>query len=465
MPVEKQLLTAVHFFFLLKEDQKDMQKLWSRLSPQAAGKAELPALQQLDDVQEDPSGYCHIVHRVRGEDLDLCLVMLADLSVLQVMYHLPASEPLIARWRQAMLTIEKDRLNLKEDVTVFGETSVLIALDGAEAEFLDAAESSGAAGGLKISEIDPAASGGGHPLLCKLASPDEHAQDLYALYATEPEALVTTNITQIDSLIKKLSKSSAYFEEQRNTIIRERIKIDREIGELLHHYVMVSDDDGQPDAALLESRVDSLSQMFGFLATDSLLVRQAAERLQRDIAALEKTLASTLKPGGKDEIGDHYLGAFKSGLLSARDEAANLEFSRENANAAIDVVRTQVELLRAGEEAAIQGQTRELLSRSLVLQQERLSLQVAAGFVEFVLLFYYLLKSWEGIAGMEVFEHIPSLYRMLVIGALSASAALGTHFLAQTLSHRTLKNKGLWISTASLVLSFIAAVILTVSNA
>ncbi|MEK7816956.1 MAG: hypothetical protein AAB281_01740, partial [Actinomycetota bacterium] len=130
----------------------------------------------------------------------------------------------------------------------------------------------------------------------------------------------------------------------------------------------------------------------------------------------------------------------------------------------VEIVRTEVEIMRAGEDAAIQAQTRELLHRSLMLQQERMALRLAATFVEFVLVFYYVLKSWEGVVGIETFERIPSLLRMLVVFMIAGGTALGTHFVAQGLQRRKFESKTLlWLLLALVAIVSAAAMMIIVT--
>lgn len=461
-----QVLTAVHYIYLLKEDQADTSRLWAALIEVAQGEvATAPDLGLLMEPQQGPEGFCQLIHRVRGADLDLCLVMLADLAAVQMVYRGDPESSLEKRWSRALAAIEADRQRIQVDaVTVFGETTLLLGSGDEAAQIAGAAEAAPGATVSLQTDLDPHITGGGRPVLSALAGHGETQRDYFALAAPDPEEVVATAFPYVDSLIKKLGRSAAYFGEQRRTIVTERTGVDREVGALLHQQV-VSGRQERSDAASLEQRIEALSRMFGMLATDSLLVRQASDRLERDISQLDQALGRLAAgAAGIDEIGAHFLQSFRGELEAARDEAANLEFSRQNAQAAIEVVRTQVELLRAGEEAAIQEQTRELLSRSLVLQKERLALQVAAGFVEFVLVFYYVIKSWEGVAGVEPVEHIAPIVRLIVVGGFSASAAVGTHFLAQTMQNRSYRNRGLWISVACLVLSLSAMVILTIAN-
>lgn len=470
MPDKNRHISAIHYFYLLKDDLGDLQKVWSLLTSPTGSAHEQPIAAGLGLAGEGSDGYCKIVHRVPGEDLDFCLMMLTDLYAVELIYHRQSAPGLKQRWQKVLDLIEADRSRLLAgEVTIFGETTVMVTEEASRVEIAQAITGLMQAEQLITGTINPILAGGTKPLLVNLISNDK-GRDFYALSAPELQANFSEIFPQVDSLIKKLKRSSAYFEEQRNAIIGERTEIDRQVGSLLHRQVVTGG--GELMAEQLEEQIARLSKMYGMLATDSLLVRQAADRLERDLNQLKRAFDIFFtKADGEDAEGGegegmrhYYLNLFGGELVATHTELKDLNFSRENAQAAIEVVRTQVELLRAGEEAAIQGQTKELLSRSLLLQQERLALQVAAGFVEFVLVFYYVLKSWEGIAGQSQVEHIPPLVRLVVIGSMAASAAVGTHFLARSLHQRSWKNPGLLVSVAILALSLAAMVVFTITS-
>lgn len=464
MPEELQPLAAVHYYYLLKNDDQDLQRLWSTLTTGADdldSSQTFPSLGLISPAGET-GDRCRIVHRAKRAGSLFCLCMLSDMSVIEVNY--PRQESgLESDWRRVMEAVESDRDRLLSAVSgVFGETTVLVAPAGTSAETMVKAAGVAAERAL-ATRLNPEVAGEEQTLLVHFPDLTDDGRDYYAIAAVDPQTFSATIFPEMDSLIKKLGRTARYFEEQRQAIVSERADVDREVGALLHRQV-VTDTSGANGAALLEDQIVSLSRMFGMLATDSLLVRQSSEGMSQYIKLLNRELRVITATGSSDEIGAHYVNRFSLDLAETHTENHNLDFSRQNAQAAIEVVRTQVEIMRAGEEAAIQQQSQEILSRSLVLQKERLALQVAAGFVEFVLVFYYVLKSWEGVVGQEVVEHISPLWRLTVIGGFSAAAALGTHFLAQALQHQSWKIRGLWFSVSLLVLSLATMVMLTVAN-
>ncbi len=489
MPEQARQVIAAHYFYLLQEDEADLQKLWSSLTAAAGGAPENAAYSlDLAAPAGEAAGRCQIVHRVQRSERDFCLTLISGLAVVEVLYRRVDFEPPQQAWPAALRSIDADRGRAGAlGVPLFGETTVLVTDEDGEtgprlanvigtlaSRKKPAAEAGAAPGAIRIrhpvpatrilvSELDRAVAASGSPLLFNAIDHGDRSRDFFAVSSPEPGLTLSTMLPQLDAFIKKLGRQASHFSDQRRAIADERSQIDKQVAAILHQQVVtVTNGAG---TGRLEDNIAHLSRMFGMLATDALLVRQAEDRLRNGLEALDAALGLQLKkgPGAKDEIGSHYRAGFSADLEDAHTEAVRLNFSRQNAQAAIEVVRTQVELLRAGEEAAIQNQTKELLSRSLLVQQERLALQVAAGFVEFVLVFYYVLKSWEGIAGQNTVDSIPAALRLLIIGGISAGAAAGTHFLARALHRRSMKNPGLWISAAVLLLALAAMIIFTVA--
>lgn len=457
-------VSAVHYIYVLKDDE-DLKKVWSALAVGTSVAEESFSLDLTSGGHHHGRG-CTVIRRAAGDGFGLCLAMLPDLAAIQITYgagEAASGDATARRWQELLARVEAHRERaLGEDVTVMGETTLLVAGEMAAKDLVETGGAVLPAGSLLLTEVDPAIAGGGTPLLAWLLPRDRKSRDYFLLAAGHPEELAGNLLPEADSYIKKLDKAVKYFAHQRQTIVRERLNVDREVSAILHERVVASSDSINPGR--LEEEITTLSRMFGVLATDSHLVRKASEKIEKDLHRLEYALSPIrISESGKDEIGDYLANKFNAEFANARIESGNLDFSRENARAAIEVVRTQVDLLRAGEEAALQAQTKEILDRSLLLQEERLALQVAAGFIEFVLVFYYTLKSWEGVAGQELVEHISPILRLLVVSGIAAGASLGTHYLARAIQEKR-SNPVVWFAAVLIVLSFIAMVILTITT-
>lgn len=492
---ENQPIIAAHYFYFLKEDRESLRQLWSYLDSDAGADQAQPGLTgQLEDTNLQVHG-CSVLHCARQGELDFCLAMLPDLAVIEIISRSQAG-PSSESWRKFLSQVDDYRGRATADgLSLFGETTLLITVDESDAVFADIARDltdecqspggvldmtspGGIPGQLQpansspltsnrspmVSDLDPDLCGGGQPRLYMIPGPEAAPVDHYALAAADPERVATVLFPAQDALQKGLSRSASYFSQQRQTIVDERADVDSRVGALLHKQVVTTDAD-HPETASLEINIANLSRMFGLLATDSLLMRQADKRLEQDLGSYKASLGAVMSraAGTADEIGEHFLGQFEAELKAVRNVIRDLDYSRQNAEAAIEVIRTQIELLRAREGALIQDQTKGLLGQMIRLQEEGLAIQVAAGVIEFVLIFYYVLISWEHLLGIEAAEHIPPLLRMLPVLILAGGGAIGTHYLARSIKNKTWRNTGLWISAALIVLSLAALVIFSVT--
>lgn len=494
MPRQNRQIIAAHYFYLLKEDSEGLRKLWSQLASSATlardagAEGENSAIAALAPDSSTESDRCSIMHCAGNGELDLCLAMLRNLALVEVV-RLEGPERNGGEIGSFMDFIDGQRRQaLAEGVSLFGESTMIVAgdggkgvneeqacllianrLEGDQALHLPGLDQSSAAAAAPncrklTSALAPELSGGGNPNLTLFPSPENSPVAYYVLKAADPERIVSTLFPELDSLLKELERATAFFREQRSSIVEENSSIDKQVGALLHRQV-ISMDAENPDTAELESRIADLSRMFGLLATDSLMTRQAEKRLEKDLGALRTVLSRVMNPtADSDGIGEYHLGLYGTELKAIRTVSSDLDHSRQNAEAAIDVVRTQVELLRAEEEAEIQSQTRGLLDQILKLQEEGLALQVAAGLIEFVLIFYYVLISWEHLLGVEEAEHISPIVRIIPVAGIAAGAALGTHFLARSIKNKTWKNPGLWVSAVMLLMALVGLVILSIST-
>jgi hypothetical protein len=70
------------------------------------------------------------------------------------------------------------------------------------------------------------------------------------------------------------------------------------------------------------------------------------------------------------------------------------------------------------------------------LQQEVFSLQSAAELVELVVVFYYALKSWEGVAPEKLVAELPPLLKFFPVTLFSLAVVGATHYIAEMRYHR-----------------------------
>lgn len=355
---------------------------------------------------------------LRGDRGRICLLPLQGVTTIEL-FWLPASER--GDWQAAENEIRDIKLEsgtLMDEV--FAEAHVFI---GSETEI-----SGLLASRQPVAELTPTPhrlQGGTIYLL-----PDEAG---VAAYAFEPAQSVqalrvlTDYLPSIDAELQRLAKIAVYFRSQREVIDQERMNANKQLSATLHAQVVKSGAEREW-AGTLEEQISELATIYGKLASNASIIKDAHFTIVRELAAIDVQLraASPFEETAVtfvDEIKEEYVALARE-LQQSGDL---LVVPTSQAATAIDVLRAQIDILRS--------------RQNLELQEEGLALQVGAGFVEFVLVFYYSLASWEHLAGLKHFEAVSALARGLSVLAFAASVVAATHQAGQ---YATGKAVGRW---------------------
>lgn len=236
----------------------------------------------------------------------------------------------------------------------------------------------------------------------------------YILGDEDPIPFFVGPFVAIDATLHKLEITSPFFAENTGAALEAKRNVDDEVARILNDDRNLTGQEGEIEA--LETDVQRLAEMYAHLASHLSVISRSCDSFEKDVSVLSVELdAQDADPkafGLKD---------FEVKLGEMKEAAMELSRSLRAVRAALTVVSTKVDLLRSKEYIA--------------LQKEALSLQVAAGFIEFILLFYYSIHTWETLAGLERFERIPTAERSALVFALSALVVGLTHQISKVLRH------------------------------
>jgi len=207
---------------------------------------------------------------------------------------------------------------------------------------------------------------------------------------------------------------------------------------------------GMEKIAILEKEIDDLSKAYEKIANYRYMLKNAQNTIKEDLRRLETCLSSFYIKSPESK----YITTHKDFLEQLKVEDGHLSVSLEGIKMAIDVVDTKVGLLRGKESLMLQKQTQKL-------QEEGTSLALASSFIEFILVFYYSLASWEHLATAEVLHRIPIVLQATLIGAFSLMAVICTHYLAISWREHWKLNKGVLISIVLIGALVITIVLIT----
>lgn len=263
---------------------------------------------------------------------------------------------------------------------------------------------------------------------------------------------LTKDLPHLDLLLHKLKKEVQYFEEQRRAFEEQKTQVDKEINRSLHKKNLI-DQNSENYKNELEKEIGKLAELYGKLSNAIYITTSSKTTVERDLRKIRNLDVRISAGNRQSEFSNYCERLFEEHLELLADEQRSLHLSLESAGAAIDLVQTKVELFRGNEAMALQTQTKELLNQNVKIQNELLSLQLAAGVIEFVLIFYYSLKSWDGILTYKLTDLIHPLVKLGTVSTFSLSLVVFTHFVANKIRKKP-GGKGMLISGASLAISF-----------
>ncbi len=249
-----------------------------------------------------------------------------------------------------------------------------------------------------------------------------------------------------DFSIHKLHMERDYFKNQRTWIIKEKGEIDKTVGDLLHMRI-VGETLNPEYIESLEKAIDTISTEYAILVNDGHQIRKARTTLEEDIEEVYRHLEVF---GSPPEEGLKILGDSMKLKEKLMEDETSISYAIKNTKTAMDTVRTTVDLLRSRE--------------NIFLQEEAISFQVAAGVLEFIIIFYYSIASWEHLIGTERLDFIPPPVRFISVFLFATFSVVMTHFVGVSYKQGWKLNLGMVISGAAMLLVFIYIVMISIET-
>lgn len=261
---------------------------------------------------------------------------------------------------------------------------------------------------------------------------------------------ITTTFIRLDIALHRLSKFSILFKRQINQISDERESINKSVGRSLHKG-LTKEMPNKDRIMNQEAEINDLSKFFEKLVNHGITLKSSEETLTRELREVEGFIANREFKPGRDTIRQKIKPYLE--LREAIDREYRLVENAIQNKAVIQVVQTKVGLIRSSETIALQKDMKRL-------QEEGISLQSAASFIECVIVFYYGLGVWKMLAD-DVFHHIPASIVFIIISSFALSVTALTHFISKSWMQNWKMSKGLIISAVAVISIWILAKLLT----
>ena len=267
------------------------------------------------------------------------------------------------------------------------------------------------------------------------------------------EHLPLTELTMI-----RLQMIAQLMRDRNQVITKERIELDNRLKNFLHQDLVTEDSKQASVIDEYEKHLNLISSGYGKIVNNFSLVQDGYQRLTVLMEELQRQLA--LEPSWviNDETLQLLLLPFNRRLAELDQTLDDLRLSRESHQAAIEVIRSRIDLLMSKENIETQTQIRGIMETNTAIQRQSLTFQFAAGLIEFIVLAYYSHSLWKNLAP-EAYHAIASWVQLLFVLAFSGNAVYLTHLIAEYVQGETHVKKRLVIFLLLMVITILAVLI------
>lgn len=248
---------------------------------------------------------------------------------------------------------------------------------------------------------------------------------LYLLNENGKNKDMIKGIVESDIAIQRIRREAKFYSERRDTFMSENQDMDRSINSIFYKQ-MVSGKD-EPDYIEIEKELNNTSKMYGIIASNLHLLEESTLNLSSDIHKIHLLGKRYKQDEDENNIFTYYKNRYQKYVDLFDRDKMDMRTILKNTRTAIDLLQARIELFRGKE--------------TVGLQRDLVALQVAAGVIEFVVIFYYSIKSWEAVTSKYVFETISSIVKIFSVTLFSVSIVTATHFFAESVKHKKINSK------------------------
>lgn len=245
----------------------------------------------------------------------------------------------------------------------------------------------------------------------------------------EAQYFVEFDLPCIEASLLRLDRINSYYREQKRLILKEKEGLDQRLSRILHSNTVSASTHAQ-QMEEFENQLHTLASSFGIIAGDYSIILEGASRI-RQMTNYSRYLMDKQKEIEVDDtlyekIFDYYFTKLKD----MENLAEGLRISRENYQAAINVIRSKLDILISHENINTQNQIKNIMELNTSIQKQGLIFQFAAGLVEFIVLAYYSHSLWKALA-YNAYHMVPGWLQFIITCIFSGTTVYLTHLIAE----------------------------------
>jgi hypothetical protein len=261
-------------------------------------------------------------------------------------------------------------------------------------------------------------------------------------------------LAQFEAQQLKAGIISRLLREQLASVNRETAALDRELSLILHAN-LVSDQGEHKETEELSAQLNRLTTSYAKIAGSRHLIAKGKANLQAVLNQWTRQLRQESALDFDQARLNTWMENYHERLDQLTQAEANLQVSQQDYQAAIEVVRSRIDMMNSRSNLATQAQIRELMEHNTEMQKQSLVFQYAAGLIEFIVLAYYSHSLWKNLSH-EGYLMVPASIQFIVVLLFSGNAVYCTHLLAEYM-------QGEYEVKSKMVISLISLAVLLVT--
>ncbi len=280
---------------------------------------------------------------------------------------------------------------------------------------------------------------------------------------TEKEAqarfLLEKSLPLAEAYLAQIHLVANTYRDSAQTVLEQVNESGRRLSAIL--YSPTGDQAGDSNAIReLEDQLHELSVSYGQLVASYNFLREGRNKIQDLTRRLGQHLRTEMGLASGDATVLDITGLYQTALRLIERAVDELHSLIDNYRAAIEVVRGRIEILMSRESASLQNRIKNVLELNTSLQKQSLTFQVAASFIEFIVLDYYTHSLWKNLAP-GAYAHLPKWIQFLLTSLLAGTAVYATHLIAERIQGEHHVNRRLRMVMGALVAIFVIIVVLS----
>ncbi|HWP95942.1 MAG TPA: hypothetical protein VN426_03760 [Syntrophomonadaceae bacterium] len=243
------------------------------------------------------------------------------------------------------------------------------------------------------------------------------------------ERFFSSSLPLLEAGLIRLNMVSNLYRDRNTTILKEINGCDSRLSNILHTQ-LVSEQAAGKRVGELEEQVQELSSSYGILAGDYSMIQEGVSRLNGLMDAVMIQIKGERFFKLANDVQDAIFSPYNRRLTELKNTIDDLRASRENHQAAIDVVRSRIDIMLSRENIETQERIKHLMEINTSIQQQSLTFQIAAGIIEFIVLAYYSHSLWKNLAH-GAYDLVPPGVQLIMVVLFSWTTVYCTHLIAE----------------------------------